>query len=473
MRIASLEIKGITSNSRDVRKGFVFVAIKGNCQDGSNFIKEALANGASVVVMQKGKCKIRIPDRIKLLRVADCRRFLAQACAEFYGFPSNKLGVCGITGTNGKTTISYLIEAIAKQAGHNCGVIGTINYRFQDKIIEAKNTTPAPCQLQGLFAKMLALKVKYCAVEVSSHALDQERVLGVNFRSAIFTNLTQDHLDYHKNFENYFQAKAKLFRVLSASAVAIINNDDKYGRRIKQISQAKIMTYGIENKSTVMAKDINLGAQATEFTLLGPKINNKIRTNLIGRHNIYNILAAICWGITQGLNFRDIKSAIEKFKNVPGRLEKISCKKGYTVFVDYAHTPDALFNVLNTLRPIVKGKIIVIFGCGGQRDRLKRPKMGRVATSLADYAIINSDNPRSESPLRIIKDIEKGISKSKNNYCLIPQRSAAICKGISMLRKDDCLLVAGKGHENYQVLKNKILHFNDREEIKKCLASKR
>jgi len=471
MKIASTEIKGITSNSKNVKNGFVFVAIRGNCQDGSYFIKEAITNGASIVVAQVGTKKIKIPGKIKLLKVKNCRKFLADACAKFFGFPSRKLKVVGITGTNGKTTISYLIEAIAKESGNDCGVIGTINYRYKNKVILAKNTTPGSGELQELFAKMLKKKVKYCAMEVSSHALDQKRVEGINFSHAIFTNLTQDHLDYHKNLENYFFAKAKLFRHLSVFNTAIINNDDKYGRRIKRLTKARIMTYGIKNKSMIMAKDINFSSQTTEFTLSAPKINTRIKTNLVGFYNVSNILAAICWGLSQNLSIQDIKLAIEKFKSVPGRLEKVSCKNEYSIFVDYAHTPDALYNVINTLRKIVKGRIIVIFGCGGERDKLKRPKMGNVVTRLADYAIVTSDNPRSENPQQIIKDIQKGIKT--DNYCLIPERFKAIDKGISMLKKNDCLLIAGKGHENYQVLKNKILHFNDREEAKRCLALKR
>lgn len=468
MRIAGCQIKGVTSNSKDVKNGFAFVAIKGNRRDGGCFIKEAIARGAKVVVVQKGARKIEISDRVKLIAVDDCRKFLAQASSEFFGFPARKLRITGITGTNGKTTISYLMEAIAKESNCDCGVIGTINYRFKNTVIAAGNTTPGPCELQGLFAKMLARRVRYCALEVSSHALDQQRVAGIDFKGAIFTNLTQDHLDYHKNLENYFSAKAKLFRFLAPSGTAIINNDDKYGRRIKRLAKAKIITYGIKNKSTVMAGDIDSTSRGTEFTLTAPKINTRIKTNLAGSYNIYNILAAICWGVSCGLNIKSIKSAIEKFKNVPGRLEKVSSKNGYNIFVDYAHTSDALFNVINALRAITAGKIIVIFGCGGQRDKLKRPVMGKVVTSLADYAIITSDNPRSEGQLQIIKDIRKGISR--NNYCLIPERRKAIAKGLAMLKKGDCLLVAGKGHENYQVLKNRAVYFNDRKEVKKCLA---
>lgn len=467
MKVAGIEIKGITCNSKAVKKGFVFVAIRGNRQDGGCFIKEAIANGASIVVVDSRAQKIKIPGKTKLLALSNPRNFLAKASAEFYNHPSNHLRVAGITGTNGKTTISYLIEALAKESGHGCGVIGTINYRFKGKEIPARNTTPGAVELQGLLAEMRGRRINYCAMEVSSHALDQERVSGINFSRAIFTNLTQDHLDYHKNLENYFSAKAKLFRALSPGGAAIINNDDKYGRRIKRLISCRLISYGIKNKSTVMAKDIDCGIRGTNFTLIAPKISSRVKTRLIGLHNIYNILAAVSWGISEGLGLKDIKSAIEKFNNVPGRLEKIACKRGRNIFVDYAHTPDALFNVISALKPLVSGRIIVIFGCGGERDKLKRPKMGKIVTTLADYAIITSDNPRSEDPLDIIKDIRKGIHK--DNYRVIPDRLKAIKEALRLIKNNDCLIIAGKGHEDYQVLKNKILHFSDREAVAKCL----
>ncbi|MDD5506575.1 MAG: UDP-N-acetylmuramoyl-L-alanyl-D-glutamate--2,6-diaminopimelate ligase [Candidatus Omnitrophica bacterium] len=467
MKISGIKIRGITCNSKAVKKGFIFVAIRGNRQDGACFIKEAVANGASIVVIGKGAAKIKIPAKIKLLAVDNPRNFLAEAAAEFYGFPAQHMRVAGITGTNGKTTTSYLIEAMAKQSGYGCGVIGTINYRFKGKEVPARNTTPGPVELQGMLAKMRTQKIPYCAMEVSSHALDQERVLGINFSQAIFTNLTQDHLDYHKNLKNYFLAKSRLFRGLTPDGVAIINHDDKYGRRIKSLISCRLISYGIKNKSTVMAKEIDSGIGGTEFTLIAPGLNSRVKTRLIGRYNIYNILAAVSWGISEGLNSGDIKSAIEEFKNVPGRLEKVGCKKGRNIFVDYAHTPDALFNVISALRPLVKGRVIVIFGCGGERDKLKRPKMGRIASRLADYVIITSDNPRSEDPSRIIRDIRRGISKS--NYYAIPDRFKAIKAGLKLIKNDDCLIIAGKGHEDYQVLKDRILHFSDREAVAKCL----
>ena len=467
MKIANLKVKGITCNSKAVKKDFIFVAIKGNRQDGRCFIKEAIANGASCVVVQGKLSAIKLPAKVNLISVKDSRKFLAEACAEFYGHPSQNLKVIGITGTNGKTTVAYLIEAIAKEAKYGCGVIGTISHHLKHEVIIAKNTTPGAQENQEYLSKMYGQGMKYCAMEVSSHALDQERVAGINFAHAIFTNLTQDHLDYHRNLENYFQAKAKLFRGLSKSSVGIINQDDPNSRRLKELTNAEIITYGIKNKSYVSAGDIKFSIQGSRFTLVAPKIKIKIKTHLIGRHNIYNILAAIAWGISENIAFKHIKSAIEKFIRVPGRLERISCKRGYSIFVDYAHTPDALLNVITSLRPLVSGKIIVIFGCGGERDKLKRPKMGKIVTQLADYAIITSDNPRSEDPLQIIKDICKGIRT--NNYRIIPDRLKAIKAGLWLAQEDDCLIIAGKGHENYQILRNKVLYFNDRKAVQKCL----
>ncbi len=398
MKIADLGIKGITCDSKAVKENFLFVAIKGNQQDGSCFIEEAIAKGASYIIMQGKPPAAKTSKNVKFISVKDARKFLGHACAEFYDHPSKKVKVIGITGTNGKTTISYLIEAIAAQAKYGCGVIGTISYRFKNKVTIAKNTTPGPGQLQEFLSKMLIDRIKYCAMEVSSHALDQKRVEGIDFAYAIFTNLTLDHLDYHKNLENYFQAKAKLFRKLSSPSVGIINNDDPVAGRLKTLTCAKIITYGIKNKSDFMACDIQYSIKGSQFTLIARNVKAKVNSNLVGKHNIYNLLAAIAWGISENIAFKNIKSALEKFKNVPGRLEKVNNKRGYNIFVDYAHTPDALFNIITALRPLVKNKIVVVFGCGGQRDKLKRPKMGEVVTRLADYAILTSDNPRSEDP---------------------------------------------------------------------------
>ncbi len=468
MKINGKEIIGISANSKSVKKGFVFVAIKGFRQNGRRFIQEAIDRKASLIVVEGRKPGGRAFQDVEFLEVKDGRKFLAQASGQFYGFPADKIKVIGITGTNGKTTVAYLLEAILKANRKKCGVIGTINYRYGNRIFKAKNTTPGPLELNSILAGMLKARAFYCAMEVSSHALDQQRVGGITFHSAIFTNLTRDHLDYHKSLEKYFQAKAKLFKGLDSQALAVINADDKSGRRLQKLTCARRVTYAIRNKASVMAKNIKYNIRGTEFLLVFPTATTKIKSSLIGEHNVYNLLAAISWSLSSGVNLKVIKRAIEKFIAPPGRLEKVGSFGLKNIFVDYAHTDDALFNVLTALRPLCKGKIIIVFGCGGERDKGKRPKMGRVAEKLADYLIITNDNPRSEDPLDIIKDIKKGLL-SEDNLCVIPDRALAIKAGLNRVTPDDILLVAGKGHEDYQIIGNKTSYFDDREEIKKCL----
>jgi len=348
-------------------------------------------------------------------------------------------------------------------------VIGTVNYRFKDKVIVSKNTTPSALDLQSMFSEMLKNNIKFAVMEVSSHALDQARPEAIDFHSAIFTNLTQDHLDYHRNLENYFCAKAKLFQDLNAGAFCVLNNDDPYGRRLKQLTRSKVVTYGIDTKSDVMAQDIKSDITGTEFNLITGKAKKKIRTRLIGRYNVYNILAAAAWALAAGLNPEKIRTALEKFALVPGRLQRVDSREKFSVFVDYAHTEDALKNVIRALRPLTKGKLIVVFGCGGDRDKDKRPKMGRVVSELADFALVTSDNPRSEEPRQIIEEIKKGMKK--NNYLAIEDRKEAISKALSMARPGDIVLLAGKGHENYQVLKDRTVAFDDCEVARECLGS--
>jgi UDP-N-acetylmuramoyl-L-alanyl-D-glutamate--2,6-diaminopimelate ligase len=461
------EVKGISCNSKSVKDGFIFVAVKGAAQDGNKFIAEALRHGAKAVISDSAM-PAGFSKRVSFIKVKDARKALAKLAGDFYAQPSKKMKVVGITGTNGKTTITYLIEAIVHKKGGSPAVIGTINYRFKNKVIPSHNTTPGPLELQSLLRDMRDEGINYAVMEASSHALDQERVLGINFHSAIFTNLTQDHLDYHKTLKKYFQAKAKLFTRLSGSAFAVINNDDAYGRKLKKFTRAKVITYGIDNRSMVMARNITATVSGTEFDLVVPGRVVKMHLNLIGRHNIYNVLAAVAWAVKDGISISVIKSAIEKFHLVPGRLERIDSKDGFSVFVDYAHTEDALSNILAALRPLAHRKIIVVFGCGGDRDKTKRPKMGHVATERADLAIITNDNPRSEHPRMIIADIERGI---KRNNLVIPERRKAIQKSLSIARSGDVVLVAGKGHENYQIQKNKTIHFDDREVVRECLKS--
>ncbi len=461
------EVKGIACNSQGIKPGYLFVAIKGSKEDGNKFIQEAINNGAMAVVIESTAYALPNTEGVCFIVVDDTRRALAKLAAEFYGHPCEKMKVIGITGTNGKTTVTYLLEEILKASQIHPAVIGTINYRFKNKIIPAKNTTPGSLELQLLFFQMRQEAVEYAIMEVSSHALAQERTEGIKFQSAIFTNLTQDHLDYHLTMEDYFQAKSRLFKDSSSSAIKIINNDDTFGRRIKDEITGSVITYGIENKSDYMAQDLKLGIKVTEFTLLGPRGEEKFTTKLIGRHNVLNILAAVAWADQEGIDSQIIKNAIEKFPGVPGRLERVNCVKDFVVYVDYAHTDDALKNVILSLRQVSSGKLIVVFGCGGERDKSKRPKMGKVVTELADYAIITSDNPRSEDPDEIIKDILRGVHK--DNYCIIPDRYEAIKKALSMAKGDDIILIAGKGHENYQIFKDRMVHFDDREVAAECL----
>lgn len=466
---ADAEIKGVTSDSKAVKNGFMFVAVKGWRADGHRFIKEAIDRGAKAVVFQEQALRLPQSRRVSFIQVADTRKALAKLASDFCGTPSARMKVVGITGTNGKTTTSYLIEAILKEAGFMPAVIGTVNYRFKDKVVPSKNTTPGPVELQSILSGMLKAGVNYVVMEVSSHALHQARTEGIRFHSAVFTNLTQDHLDYHGSLEEYFQAKARLFRHIDSKATAVINHDDAYGRRFKDLTPAQIITYSAAGQADVCAQDIEFDMSGTVFTLCFGAKKAKLNSRLIGRHNVYNVLAACAFALKEGLDPAVIKSAVEKFSLVPGRLERIDFKGDFSVFVDYAHTHDAISCAINALRQVSGNRVIVVFGCGGDRDKTKRPKMGSVVSELADYAIITNDNPRSEDPAGIIEDIKSGIDK--DNFCVIPDRRQAIRRSLSIAKEGDIVLVAGKGHENYQVLKDKTIDFDDREVIRKCLKS--
>jgi len=467
--LEDFEVAGISCNSKNVKDNFVFIAIKGANDDGHRFVQEAISKGAKAVIVQGARHKAQGTGQNLFILVKDTRKALARLAAEFYGHPSSKIKVIGVTGTNGKTTVTYLLEALLKEAGFAPSVIGTVNYRFKDRALPSKNTTPGPIELQSMLADMFFQGANYAVLEVSSHALDQNRTEGINFHSAIFTNLTQDHLDYHQTLENYFQAKTKLFGSINSGSFAIINNDNEHGRRLKRLTRAKIITYGIDNPADITAKDIKFDIAHTEFYLTTGKGEVRLKAGLIGRYNVYNILASVAWALQEGIDLSVIKSAIEKFYLVPGRLERINFDGDFSVFVDYAHTEDALENVIKTLRQLSSNRIIVVFGCGGERDKTKRPKMGSCVTELADCAIITNDNPRSEDPQKIIDDIKRGIKK--NNYSVILERFEAIKKSLGMATSGDIVLVAGKGHENYQLLKDKVIPFDDCEAVRECLRS--
>ncbi len=460
------EISGITCDSKAVKEGSLFVAVPGTKTDGHNFVKEAIGRGALAVVIER---EIPLANGVARISVKDTRIALAGIANEFYGRPSERLRCVGVTGTNGKTTISYLIDNIVSAAGHKAAVIGTINYRIGQRVIPATNTTPGAADLYYFMGEMVKNSSEYLVMEVSSHALDQRRVEGINFKAAVFTNLTGDHLDYHKTLEDYFSAKAKLFEALASTSYGIINTDDEWGKKLLSRSKGQVMTYAVKCKADFSASDINLSLDGTRFIITAPDQKFRISSRLIGLHNVYNITASVATGVALGFSPQAIKTGVERVRAVPGRLEPIDCGQLFKVFVDYAHTDDALYNVLSALRQLISGRIIVVFGCGGDRDKTKRPRMGRVASELADLVIVTSDNPRSEDPGTIADQIVSGIQNK--NYAVILDRAKAIKEALAKAKEGDCVLIAGKGHEPYQVLKDTTIAFDDREVARKILCS--
>ncbi len=467
-RFEDLEIIAIHCDSRQVENNSLFVALPGHQCDGSDFIPDAIKKGAAVIVHNRPSYEGQDHNDICFLKVTDLSLFWKKIIQRFYGDPSQKVKTIGVTGTNGKTTITYLLESIIKESGKNCGVIGTVNYRLGKKVMIAKNTTPGLLDNQRHLAYLAEEGIEYCAMEVSSHALEQGRVGLIDFAAAIFSNLTGDHLDYHKDMECYFKAKSLLFTQLSGDAVAVINVDDHYGLRLKRLMKSKTITYGLKSLSDVTAEDIRLTLSGSTFTLKWPQGKTKIVTPLIGLHNVYNILAAASACLSQGFDTNAIKKGIERLYAVPGRLEQLRCGQDFYVFVDYTHTEDALKNVLTSLRRASDSKIILVFGCGGNRDKTKRPKMGKLAGELADWTILTSDNPRQEDPQAIVEDIKFGFGH--NNYQVILDRKAAIKQSLTLANRGDIVLIAGKGHENYQIFKDRTIPFDDREVVKEIFG---
>lgn len=460
------EIPTIVCDSRCMVKDSLFVTLPGTNAHGIHFIDEAIQKGAAVVVTEH-KFVIPILEKNKnicVLGVNDPVKFLKEIMVRFYGDPSQKVKTIGVTGTNGKTTITYLLESIFTQAQQRCGVIGTINYRIGKKILSSKNTTPGLIENQMYLSELAREGIKYCAMEVSSHALDQGRVDLIDFSTAIFTNLTGDHLDYHRDMEQYFRAKSILFKHLLSKAGAVINVDDRYGPRLMETTKAKVLTYGIVHPADVRAVEIKMKLTGSEFMVISPQGRFPIKTRLIGEHNIYNILACTAAVLSQGLGVEQIKKGVEALESVPGRLEKVAGPADLHVYVDYAHTEDALKNVLRSIKRVSLSRIILVFGCGGNRDKTKRPKMGKAASLLADWSIVTSDNPRNEDPEAIIAEIAGGFLKE--NYEVMIDRREAIVKALSLAQKNDVVLIAGKGHENYQIFKDQTISFDDREVVR-------
>lgn len=463
-----IEISNITDNTNDVNEDDVFFCIKGYNFDGHHFIDVVLEKGAKVIVINNEfKDKISKKLDCTIIAVEDTRKALSIASINFYHKVYEKFKLIGVTGTNGKTTTTFILREIFKNAGFKTGVIGTINNFINDKKIKSERTTPGAIQLNSLFNEMYKEKVDYCFMEVSSHALELNRVYGITFDYGIFTNLTQDHLDFHKNFSDYYNAKFKLFK---NSKKNIVNVDDEYGEKIVNEIDSNVITYGIEkNKSDFIGKDINLNNNKSKFSLVDKFGREYIfEYNLVGKFNIYNAIPAIIIALNEGISLMIIKESLKNIF-VPGRLENVSKKYNLDcdIYLDYAHTPDGLENCISTLRNISQNRIVCVVGCGGDRDREKRPLIGEIATRLSDYVYITSDNPRSEDPDKIIEDIVAGIEKS--NYEIEVSRFDAIKKSIKNRKTNDIILIAGKGHEDYQILKDRVIHFDEREVIDEIL----
>ncbi|MDD4237410.1 MAG: UDP-N-acetylmuramoyl-L-alanyl-D-glutamate--2,6-diaminopimelate ligase [Desulfotomaculaceae bacterium] len=462
-------LTGITHDSRKVRPGFLFIAVQGFKHDGNEYIHQAVEKGAVAVVAEK---VASIPSTVAWALVADSRQALALMSASFYGNPTTNMRMLGVTGTNGKTTTTNLIAAVLDEAGHKTGLIGTIHNRIGARKLLVSHTTPESADLQELLHEMVTERVSDCVMEVSSHALALHRVDGCEFDMAVFTNLTQDHLDFHHDMQSYLEAKQVLFRKLAEPGAkrgkcAVVNTDDAYaGSIIEAASGVEVHTYGIKNFADVRAEDVSVGARGVSFTVIGKWGRWPLDLRITGLFNVYNTLAAFTACAAMGIPVEVIKKALEGMQGVPGRFELVDAGQDFAVIVDYAHTPDGLDNVLKTAREITEGKLITVFGCGGDRDRTKRPLMSGIAAGYSDYILVTSDNPRTEAPLDIIRDIEKGLEPvaQKGSYTVEPDRRRAIRLAVAMARKGDVVVIAGKGHENYQIIGTQKYPFDDRSE---------
>lgn len=453
-----IEISGISANSKLAGPGSLFVAKKGRQVDGASFIHEALSNGAVAILTDiydpslKNTTQLIYPDVAKIE---------AKVASSVYQHPARKLWMVGITGTNGKTTTSFAIKHLLDEGGDMAGLIGTIEYKVGQKSYAASRTTPDVSANHKLLKEMVAAGSKACVMEVTSHALDQGRVAEIAFDVAVFTNLSHEHLDYHKNMEEYFKAKQALFLGLTDKAYALLNADDPWAIRCRENTKAKVITFGIEKRADIQATGIEFTPKGTHFNVEYQGQNVAFFWPLVGRFNVYNALSAIGVGLARGMSLASIAERLIKFRTAPGRLEAVENRLGLEIYVDYAHKPEALKNVLQTLKELVRGKIITVFGCGGDRDREKRPLMGKVSEELSSITIVTSDNPRSEDPEVIINEILSGF-KDPSLPIREPDRKKAIWRAIELAKENDIVLIAGKGHETQQIFANKIIDFDDR-----------
>ena len=472
----NFNIEALAHDSRLVVPGTLFVCLSGFHNDGHKHIMQAYTQGAVAVIVEKDV--ENIPQGLTVITVAATRDAIKMIAPYFFDYPSRKLRLIGVTGTNGKTTTTYLLRSILQEAGFKVGIIGTIQNSIGQRVVPTKNTTPDVIDLQSLLAEMVASGMDYVVMEVSSHALALERVTGCEFDIGIFTNMTRDHLDFHVTFENYLAAKTKLFQSLDAvgnyknGKVAIINTDDGAADFIISNTACRIITYGINTDADLKAEHAEIQATGTTFDIVGSLDHITLQLKITGLFNVYNVLSAVGAALAEGINGQIIKTALEKFQSVPGRFELVNIGQPFSVIVDYAHTPDGLENILKTAQQIAKRRIIVVFGCGGDRDKTKRPIMGKLAAEYGNIVIATSDNPRSEDPETILNEIEIGVKLGLSTgkiYEKISDRRQAIARALEMAESNDIVIIAGKGHENYQILKDKTISFDDKEVVKEII----
>ncbi len=466
--LAEVVVAGLDYDSRRIEPAWVFFAFSGAKADGREFALNAVERGAIAVVSE-----LPAPENFPRpwLTVAHGRRALATAARNFYRHPDRAIGLTGITGTNGKTTTSFLTDSVLRAAGHVTALIGTIEYHLAGRVLPAVNTTPESLDICRLLSELRELGGAYATMEVSSHALDLGRVYGFDFHTAVFTNLTQDHLDYHETMERYFEAKSLLFAGNNSAPprFAVINAEDEYGRKIKTAKETQVLLYGLGPDADVRARHVSTSIHGIRFELNFGKARVHIESQLIGRINVYNVLAAACVGLSYGIPFETIVQGIARCPGIPGRFERVDAGQPFAVVVDYSHTDDALRNALAIARGLNPNRIITVFGCGGDRDRRKRPLMGEAAAEGSDLVILTSDNPRSEDPLLIMNDVLVGIRRRDTRNLVEPDRASAIRQAIKTAAAGDLVLIAGKGHETYQIFKDRTIHFDDREVAREVL----
>jgi UDP-N-acetylmuramoyl-L-alanyl-D-glutamate--2,6-diaminopimelate ligase len=469
----NLEIRQIACDSRKVKPRALFFALHGAKEDGNAFVRDAVSRGAAVIASEE-RVPAYIPPSVTWVQVREARKALAVTAANFFGHPAEALQLVAVTGTNGKTTTTSLIDAIVKASGAKTGLFGTIAYHTPLGDYPAPNTTPESVDLQGFLGEISDAGGKFAVLEASSHSLAMDRLWGCHFAAAVFTNLTREHMDYHKTFEDYFAAKKRLFEGTGAGApeVAVVNSDDEYGKRLTGLAK-KTVTYGLESDADITTKKFQLTFSGLTFTAQTPNGKVQVASSLVGRINVYNILASIGAAQALGLSNETIEAGIRSLESVSGRFQRIDLGQPYFVVVDYAHTDDALENLIRTARELnPKGRIITLFGCGGGKDRTKRPVMGEVTGRLSDLTILSSDNPRTEDPLKIITDIIVGLQKTSGKYLIEPDREKAIGLAMDEARAGDIVLLAGKGHENYQILADATLEFDDRDMARRALRER-